>query len=191
MQWTLIVPRKARPNCQQCQRRARWSCVSCMNIERNQASRCFYRPGLTVCDGHREYAELLETRWLLQAVISADQQTREGIGYYLCSGGFPVVAAFRKILDAKNSAYLVPILYVCLLGGDEYARQLAYQPPKGKSTPVYGLIRGLLRNRSRATKPCAGRTISSRHVRQTRSSRLIKGFTTMCEDCEGAASRSS
>jgi len=144
MQWTHIVPRKARPKCQVCERRARWRCDACFNTVPDEALQGSYFPGMAACDVHREHAEFTETRDLLQAIEGADFQTQERICHYLCRGGLPVVAALAKLLLAERRRFFKAILRVCSVEGDEFARLLAC-PPKGKSGPVPGFIQGLLR----------------------------------------------
>src|ERR1700737_2403673 len=60
MQWTHIVPRKARPTCHLCQRRARWRCDFCLNAKLDQAE-AEYQPGMCACDLHRQHAELVKS----------------------------------------------------------------------------------------------------------------------------------
>jgi hypothetical protein len=139
MQWSHIVPRKARPKCQWCLARARWRCDFCLNAKPEDGPEPTYFPGMSVCDVHKERAEFLETRELLHSLRIADFPIQECVLEYLSKGGIPVVAALATILD-QDKLVLEEVLGVCLRGGDIFAQLLAIDRTGNAEHLVCGLL---------------------------------------------------
>jgi len=138
MQWTYIVPRKARPKCQGCLCRARWRCDFCLIAKLEDGSEPTYFPGVCACNVHKEHADFLETKDLLHSLGSSGFSNQQCVLDYLSQGGIPVVAALATILD--QDTLLLEVLDVCLRGGDNFAKLLAIDRTGNAEHLVCGFV---------------------------------------------------
>jgi hypothetical protein len=147
MQWIEIIPRKARPKCYWCKRRARWRCDTCAQPKNCKPAPAYFC-GITVCDAHKTDMESQETSDLLRELKDADTETRNALYRYLADGGFQVVIVLSEAILAQSIGVVPEIAAICLAGGDEFARLLAREAFANPG-PVVNLIHGLLK----AVKP--------------------------------------